>query len=306
MFDPVRIGEPQRDLRVSPVEPPAITSPAQIQRTLDDAAFVDRPRAAATLVDGLDDRQLSQLGASVEGAAVLGTLDRALASAPHDLDVHAQRTRLAEAMDHSVHPVDADPVGLRSNTQPQAFFERVVTDPVVVGDARTTGITERVGDNTVTWTVDGQGRPIRAEADLSQVFTDLERSNAETDAQREAADRGIEGDHGGHLIGHRFVTDQGLKNLFPQDGNFNVSAYKTLENEWADWIDSGMDVRIRIDLSPAGQDRPDRVRVSYEVVDPASGDVVYDQRVTFRNEAGQKYERVPLADMANYGTHRDP
>jgi hypothetical protein len=40
--------------------------------------------------------------------------------------------------------------------------------------------------------------------------------------------------------------------------------------------------------------------VSYEVVDPASGDVVYDQRVTFRNEAGQHYERVPRADMANY------
>jgi len=26
---------------------------------------------------------------------------------------------------------------------------------------------------------------------------------------------------------------------------------------------------------------------------------VYDQRVTFRNEAGQHYDRVPRADMAN-------
>ena len=97
----------------------------------------------------------------------------------------------------------------------------------------------------------------------------------------------------------RKAFDQGLKNLFPQNGNFNVSAYKKLENEWADWVDSGKDVHITVELTPANQDRPDKVRVSYEVTDPADGRVVYDQRVTFRNEAGQQFDRVPRADMAN-------
>jgi len=41
------------------------------------------------------------------------------------------------------------------------------------------------------------------------------------------------------------------------------------------------------------------VRVAYEVTDPADGSVVYDQRVTFRNEAGQQFDRVPRADMPN-------
>ncbi|WP_242108485.1 DNA/RNA non-specific endonuclease [Luteimonas aquatica] len=161
----------------------------------------------------------------------------------------------------------------------------------------TTQTTEHIGENTVTWTNDSQGRPIRAEADLTEVFTGIDRSSAETRAQREAADRGVEGDQGGHLIGHRFVKDQGLKNLFPQNGNFNVGAYKKLENEWADWIDSGKDVHITVELTPAEADRPEQVHVSYEVTDPTDGSVVYDQRVTFRNEAGQTFDRVPRQDM---------
>src|SRR3546814_7129663 len=81
--------------------------------------------------------------------------------------------------------------------------------------------------------------------------------------------------------------------MCPQDGNCNVSAYKKLENEWADWIDTGMDVHITVELAPKQLDRPEQVRVAYEVTDPDDGRVVYDQRVTFRNEAGQQFDRVP-------------
>ena len=151
--------------------------------------------------------------------------------------------------------------------------------------------------NDATWTVDDRGRPIHAEGTLRTVFSDLDRGDAETAAQRTAADRGVDGDQGGHLLGHRFVTDQGLKNLFPQNGNFNMGAYKTLENEWAAWIDKGMDVRVSIDLSPREADRPDRVRISYEVLDPADGHRVYDQRVSFDNRAGQRYDRVDAGEM---------
>lgn len=151
--------------------------------------------------------------------------------------------------------------------------------------------------NNATWTVDDQGRPIHAEGTLRTVFSKIERSDAETDAQGAAADRGVEGDQGGHVFGHRFVTDQGLKNLFPQNGNFNMGAYKTLENEWAAWVDKGMDVQISIDLSPRNVDRPDRVRISYDVIDPADGSRVYDQRVSFENRAGQHYDRVDGPQM---------
>ncbi|MGO1072365.1 DNA/RNA non-specific endonuclease [Lysobacter sp. CA199] len=151
--------------------------------------------------------------------------------------------------------------------------------------------------NNATWTVDEQGRPVHAQGTLRTVFSKIDRSDAETDAQRAAADRGIDGDQGGHVFGHRFVTDQGLKNLFPQNGNFNMGAYKTLENEWAAWVDKGMDVRIDIDLTPRDVDRPDRVRISYEVIDPSDGSRVYDQRVAFDNRAGQQYDRVDGPQM---------
>src|SRR3546814_14818459 len=85
--------------------------------------------------------------------------------------------------------------------------------------------------------------------------------------------------------------------LFPQDGNFNVSAYKKLENEWADWIDTGMDVHITVELAPKQLDRPEQVRVAYEVTDPDDGRVVYAQRVTFRHEAGPQFDRVQRAEI---------
>ena len=160
-------------------------------------------------------------------------------------------------------------------------------------------VTERsatVGRNEATWTLDAVGRPIRAEATLREVFVDLDRSSAEQRAQGEAADRGIEGDHGGHIIGHRFVKNQGLDNLFPQNGDFNISAYKTLENEMADWVETGAEVRVAVDLLGGG-DRPERVRVVYEVVDPASGDLVYDNNVLFQNAADQTFDRTPSSDM---------
>lgn len=160
-------------------------------------------------------------------------------------------------------------------------------------------VTERsatVGRNEATWTLDAMGRPIRAEATLREVFVDLDRSSAEQRAQGEVADRGVDGDHGGHIIGHRFVKDQGLDNLFPQNGDFNISAYKTLENEMADWVETGAEVRVAVDLLGGG-DRPECVRVVYEVLDPASDDVVYDNNVLFRNAADQTFDRTPSSDM---------
>ena len=56
---------------------------------------------------------------------------------------------------------------------------------------------------------------------------DIRRSQFRTQAN--AGKSGIDGDQGGHIIGHRFMDDQGTKNLFPQNANLNKSAFKTME-----------------------------------------------------------------------------
>lgn len=298
MFDPVRIDNARFVSPSQHDESAGIADPTRISRSLVDAALVDRPQVAADLVDGLSDPQLFDLAASRDGTDALAALDNALADAsPHLRDVQPQRMRVGDALDRSHYPVDAHPLGRNdASDRTNVLLFRAVSG-ATSGSTQTTA---QIGDNRITWTNDSQGRPTHVEADLSEVFDGIDRSPAETQAQGDAADRGIDGDQGGHVIGHRFVKDQGSKNLFPQNGNFNVSAYKTLENEWADWIDSGKEVRITVDLTPKNQDRPDHVRVSYEVIDPASGKVVYDQRVTFRNQAGQTFERVPPADMQDF------
>lgn len=288
MFDAIRHDAPatQDSFAAGAARQAPATGPRDIQQLLRDAPCASRADVARGLVDNLDDAALAGLAADPEGRDALQSLDDALSEMPEWVaDVTPQHERITDALrevgggDTGTEPVPEQPDGSTA--------------------AGVTQTTEHIGSNTVTWTNDSEGRPIRAEADLSEVFSGIDRSSAETRAQGESADRGVDGDQGGHLIGHRFVRDQGLKNLFPQEGNFNVSAYKKLENEWADWIDSGREVRIDVSLTPVDQDRPDQVRVSYEVIDPADGRVVYDQRVTFRNEAGQQFDRFAHADMAN-------
>ncbi|HEY5809625.1 MAG TPA: DNA/RNA non-specific endonuclease [Povalibacter sp.] len=164
-----------------------------------------------------------------------------------------------------------------------------------------TRVAATVGRNTVTWTLDAAGRPAAAEATLKEAFTSASRSGAERTAQTTAGNAGVADDVGGHILGHRFVLDQGGRNLFPQNVQFNNSAYRTMENEWASWIQQGKEVRVNLQLDmPTGQVRPDRIEVSYEVIDPASGKVVYDNSTVFQNQAGQTFDRVPTVQMPHY------
>jgi DNA/RNA non-specific endonuclease len=158
-------------------------------------------------------------------------------------------------------------------------------------------VSATAGRNTVTWTVDAQGRTVQAEATLNEVFSGAARTAAEQKAQGDVAALGRTDDVGGHIFGHRFVKDQGTKNLFPQNVQFNNSAYRTMENEWAGWISQGKEVKVEVGLSGGTATRPDRVNVRYEVIDPATGDVVYARAKPFTNEAGQTFDRVPSSNM---------
>lgn len=157
--------------------------------------------------------------------------------------------------------------------------------------------TARSGSNEVTWNIDANGRPTSAQATLSELQpSGTKRGKDELDAQDEVRGRGIEDDDAGHIIGHRFMGDQGAANMFPQNFNFNRSAYKTMENEWAAWIDAGGTVKVNVALTGGTADRPGQVGVVYEVFN-AAGKRVYKNSELFDNAAGQVFDRVPTADI---------
>ena len=104
----------------------------------------------------------------------------------------------------------------------------------------------------------------------------------------------IKGDHAGHVVAHRFMLDQGLHNLFPQNGNFNTSAYKKLENELAALVNDGLiaEGRIEFDFDNA-TNRPGDVAIEFRGID-SDGNVKFkpDLGLNFDNSYGQDYART--------------
>ena len=151
------------------------------------------------------------------------------------------------------------------------------------------------------WKVDGEGRFVSGKAKFEEDFAGRKtRGDDEKAAQKAAAARGVEGDQGGHMFAHRFGKDQGPKNLVPQNGDLNNNAWGHMENEWADWIQSGRRVEVEIQATPAGAPRPDAFHVTYDVVDPKTGKVLYSKTKRFLNEAGQEFDRVSARDIRNW------
>lgn len=88
------------------------------------------------------------------------------------------------------------------------------------------------------------------------------------------------------------MLDQGSPNLFPQEGNFNISAFKTLENDYARYTAKGYQVDFANtlgDFDPV-TGRPGSLSVQYEVTD-ANGNVVDTFADKFLNQSGQSYVR---------------
>ncbi|QBH01556.1 DNA/RNA non-specific endonuclease [Xanthomonas oryzae] len=105
-----------------------------------------------------------------------------------------------------------------------------------------TVVTRTVGKNTAHYVLDAEGNTLSVKFSLREDFGGGARSSAEVQAQSESASQGISGDQGGHLLGYRFMPEQGRINLFPQNGNFNISPFKTLENDYARYIGEGYQV----------------------------------------------------------------
>ena len=161
---------------------------------------------------------------------------------------------------------------------------------VVAGDK----ITYTRGKNTVETEYDPKtGRPISTKAELREDFGSSKRGDNAT----AIGHLGKDGDHGGHLVAHRFMGDSPDQAIIPQAGNLNTGAWKKMENEWADWIASGKAVRAKIDTDPPGAQRPDSIKVLYEVFDPKTGEGFMSRKKTFKNEAGEIFNRIDRDEM---------
>ena len=71
---------------------------------------------------------------------------------------------------------------------------------------------------------------------------------------------------GGHLIGDQFDGSNGLENMVPQDAKINQNDFRNFENQLADKVKAGSDVRVRIEPIYEGDShRPDALAVSYSI-----------------------------------------
>lgn len=118
--------------------------------------------------------------------------------------------------------------------------------------------------NGYSYEKDDDGRTVLAEGDLH-----LERGVRNASAQLKAG--GVfrhDADDGGHLIGSRFGGSGELDNLIAQNRFINRSAYKTLENTWANKLEHGNDVHVEIE--PYYQEntwRPHAIIGKYTITD---------------------------------------
>ncbi len=77
-----------------------------------------------------------------------------------------------------------------------------------------------------------------------------------------------EQDDGGHLIARRFGGSEKVDNIVPMDRHLNRGEYKKMENEWANKLEDGstVDVKIRCKYEK-DSDRPSEFIVRYKVTD---------------------------------------
>lgn len=271
-----------------------------------EASF--RAMAEANDLASIDDLRLS-LEMTEDGELRVMTGSNALFDAPREGGPASLPAERADFTRHTAmleDPAGADAAGYRrmllDGTPPDGTL-RTVED--VEGD-RIHGIMTETGSgevNDVVWTLDAQGRPTEAEATLTWEpgsggrDSDRIETNAQSKFRTDNAMKGT-GDDVGHMIAYRFVNGHGPVNMFPQFGLFNRGPYARMEQEWSDWLSNGMEVRIEVDLAPDDVQRPDEVRVDYEVIDPASGKVVYDPSlIVFENADGQRFEAVAESRM---------
>jgi hypothetical protein len=96
------------------------------------------------------------------------------------------------------------------------------------------------------YTTDMSGRVTKVEGELK--LSNRDRNGYQQSAKCKKVKDGLPDDQGGHLIGSRFDGAGEQINLLPMKSNLNLSAWKNMENTWADAIRQGK--KVNVDIRP--------------------------------------------------------
>ena len=113
-------------------------------------------------------------------------------------------------------------------------------------------------------------------------YKPLDSPNVRDSRQTAVGKEGIAGDVGGHIQACRHGGTCDRFNLFPQNSNFNNSAYKVWENKITDALKNGDDVgnvTVRFNRVDPYNSRPDSLTIEYEI-----NSVPYE--IKFNNQPG--------------------
>ncbi|MGC4936242.1 hypothetical protein ACLQ3C_21485, partial [Gordonia sp. DT30] len=84
------------------------------------------------------------------------------------------------------------------------------------------------------------------------------------------------------------------RNMFAQDGHFNMVPYRVMENEWSDFARYGARLEVEIDPdAPIVGGRPSTVKVDGEAYSARTGRLLREAHFEniFRNDGSQSYQR---------------
>jgi len=99
-------------------------------------------------------------------------------------------------------------------------------------------------------------------------YKPVDSPNVRDSRQTTVGKEGIAGDVGGHIQACRHGGTCDRFNLFPQNSNFNNSAYKRWENEITRSLQNGDDVgnvNIRFNRADPYNPRPDSLEIEYTI-----------------------------------------
>lgn len=129
--------------------------------------------------------------------------------------------------------------------------------------------------NGYKYKTDSEGRIVSVEGEL--YLKNDKRSPIKDSMKKIGKGQQLSTDHRGHLIGDRFNGGNGLENIVPQDGRLNQGAYKSLEDQWANALQSGKKVTVNIEVTYDSTSlRPNGFSVEYSI------DGVYEHKI-FKN-----------------------
>lgn len=119
--------------------------------------------------------------------------------------------------------------------------------------------------NGYEYKTDDKGRIVEAGGKLQVKDHDGYRKIKDSKADVGKGDE-KETDDKGHLIGDQFNGSNGLENLVAQDSKINQGDYKNFENQLAQKVNTGSDVRVSIKPEYSGDShRPDAIVVNYSI-----------------------------------------